>query len=920
VSILLSSGQIDATQRRTLQGVVYLLSGTTTNGSPFRWSNHQFDQIVGEVPFHELNHWEEYLALPRTIERALAARLGERQPIHPIAIPVRNKLWRDDLPLLAHLVDGTEEFDGSTATLFVAYLKPGQEPAELAYEDFTPVLSDGKLGAPQDLQLDGFTLQLLPASERRVGKASLTRAVLNPVTGGTDAVGGYAMDPRDEGKPLPYVVGAPYQWLPTIRVTGPYGYVVSGVASGATSIRIGNLASKRTSGSHLANWLADFNDGPVLIHRAQGFDVSASYSGDDSEFIDITCDPLPFEVPQGAIVQSAPSDLTGTMSFYLCSPGLNTSLVGDPGPMELAWMKSDGSVIPISDSLPRTLHTVDLANARSYSFHAIVRTEVATPAEKAQGCWLLEPDLVASGGGSAEAEVTVQPEYTNSKIATLTNYPDDSDSDGSDDGESARDGALETHTTIIDTESLTLFFPSVTDFDPDFANDDTTRSFLNIALSRVAGGSGTVRVQAGDFEVLLTPPSGPSSDPIQFKLPAPTGFGKPDFDQQVVVTALSGDGQIRIHECWWDHTLMTVVSAQRTVDTEVAGGGGTEVVINRPPKMVDARLVWRPKHNRGNYAAELTANIPWLSDDPDLTDAFISSPPTAFAAMMNFFHNRTVFQGIDEASYTAAEVAYSGLAIRANFALTEDIDWDQFEADFGVQFRCHTFEGVRGHEMHVLEDAATYDAMEPEYTFRLPGLPDANCVQAQGAQLFERLATSELFNFMEVEWEQAYVGPNAGRFEQKFSVTATSNVEIKHPGGLQQFWMHAQPKRPGSFSAESAVESIAQWYVDRQGRMQLRFSFDTGWVAYGLDRGSIVRVVFSVGPGLVRHLMCEVEDYHNSPINAERVTLTCRGVGTVQQGDPDAAIITWEDAFAPGMTWQDLFNPGDSWDDHFEVA
>jgi hypothetical protein len=946
VSITLTSGQQTATQRHALAGVVYLLSGTlgsisgSSAATAFKWSNRTFSGALGE--------FEEYLTLPQTIERALGPNLGDPAPIHPIRIGVRNKLWKDGRPLLAHLVDGTFTWEGSRADLRVAYLQPGQDPSELVSGDFTPLVSGGRLGSPQDVSLDAMTLVLNPPQEKLVGLVKLPRAQVSGASG-TSMRCNFLLDPRDEGKPVPIVVGAPYQWMPTLRVGGAaWGYLVSGHASGATTVRIGNLVRNRPTAQQ-NSWKATLAGNEVAVYRNYALNcTAAAFAGDDNEYIDLTVDALPWDVPAGGVVQGF-----GGAAHIACSNPWE-----DTGAIEAAWLTADGRIIPTDPDLSwETLQSpsgpyygvgtsLNCGNING-NFSRGIRTH-----------WLVEKEVQVSGTTISGAAVTQQPAFTQSKSATFKNYPTGGSSDGSgpnttnganseSDAFSARDGEDGTWHAISGSNGAsdvcTLTFPSVSTFDSDFLDSDTTKSYLYVQCSgNYITTSG--RVTAGDFDQYFAVPYGLLAT-FRFDCSA----DNVDFDQSVTLRVHEDgvtDRFLRICEVWWEHTLQTTVSSALTVSAAVAGGSGSVPAQTLPDRIVgDSRLVWRPKKCSGNaipkYADLGTKNItqvqlasnPWSYIDPNAPGAHVPTVPAVYASLLGMLFNRVVASGhIASGTYDAASGDLASAVpghvepFRCNFAIVEDFDWDTFQSALAFQMRCHAFEGVSGHELHFLDTASGYDAGSAEYTFKLPGVPDSNCVQA-GPVLLERLPAAELWNTLEVDYERAYVGTNAGRYTQRQKVTNAASIsgigEKYHPGGVQEFFAWGQTLKPDDtyWSALSGVSGVAQWWVDRQAPGGLRFVFDTGWVAYGLDRGSIVRVAFPVGFDLYRNVLCEVEDIQFSPINAERVTLTCRSVGAVQEGiDPDDADAVWTDEFiTDAQTWGSVFGPADVWTDDFET-
>lgn len=904
MSLTVTSGQEDATRRRSLFGVVYLLSGTlkaVSGGAadlPFRWANLTFSGALGE--------FEHMLTLPSSIQRELAPDLGSPAPIHPVTVPVRNRELVSGDTLVAMLVDGRYSFEGSPADLRVAYLKPGQHPSELAADDFTYVVRAGTLAEPQSIGLDGFVLPLLPKAADRQRTLPASRAypvsALSGATSGVKfALPDAQLDPRDDGRAVPLVIGTPGEWLPAVRMTGAYGFTTASFPSGATSITVTNEAVSRLSG---ADTWAEALAGTCFIHRTSTHSVTSAAVSGDAVTLTVPAG-LQYDVPQGAVVQAADGGVSGR---YLASANYINLFSGE---VEAAWELADGRIIPATLSGSGLFWRLGLEGFGSEPYGRVpgyLQARVITDwTQHPEAFWPTEPEVVSGGTAAAVTQQPVHSTTTSTtskeRLTDKANFP----SGGSGSGNSAaRDGNEDTGVSLPAGTSIALTF---NDAPSPFANGDTTGSVLYVVAQ------GTIQFDSGTGTIFGNI-GGVSKGQYRFVQTAAR-----NFNQQVRCVGQGGGGVV--YEVWWEHDLersITLTSdTQRDADVAVTGGGGTPKL---PPKLLPARrLVYRVRATRDNAVLSkmdrastvsggaATAN-PYAVTGPGLGGP-TPYPSTVFAGLLGYFFDE-VSGELNLAGYDAAHSSYVSKGLRLNFALLEDVGWQELEAALALQSRSHAFQSVSGHELVFINSVSGLAALVPARTFRLPGTPTPNVVQSSRG-LLERTSFDAVVNTVDVEWHPEFLNP--GRFSKRHRAqNAASRAalgERLRPDGPFRFFAHSQPSAPVVYSAGPVVADVADFIAERLALGRVRFQFDTGWSAYGLDRGSIVAVVFPVNStGALRQVQCEVEDISVSPINSERWSLTCKSVAPPQVVQTDAVI-----------TWLDLFTfATDAWVSAFETA
>lgn len=905
----ITAAQEDATQRNDLRGAVYLLSGTvpgrgSVSGLAFRWSTHTFSGALGE--------YEAYLGPPQRIQRGLEFGLGGSFQDPAVLVPVRNLPFGVSPSLVAAVVDGDYAWEHTEVTLRVGYLKPGQGPEDLAAADWTALVLSGFLGAPRDMGLDGFNMVVYPRGARRSSVLfKLPRLARTNVE---------YVDGVDEGRASPVWVGRPDSWYPVpfVQLSGISshhlrGYTVSGYAAGATEIQLRpigvGLGVDGLNGDGAHNWHVHTR---LPLYITSGGTSGQSYDPETNTVtLHLSSSGLAFDVPRGAVVQERNSvdsaDFTWLVAGHRLVSGINT--VAMPSGT-VGWLFPDGTVKPADPTLGTFfLSTGSSARARIFGNpgygDGVVALLTLDPGLDSDPNVPLYFDPAASG----PAEVSQQPEFTSDQFLETDNFP----SGGSGTGEAlARDGNEDTSTTVDSTNDVVLTFNSAP---APFANGDTTLSIVYIVATVV----GTMTVRAGIGGSVIATLTNVSKGQYRFVLPSPENFNA-DLQFQC-----GGSDSALLYEAWWHHALATTVASTRTQDTIVAGGGvsGGEVleyarlVIRLPLSGTINSLV---ASGLGTDGA-LVAN-PWaVADTAALgAGARVPYPSAVMAGLQGYFlgSGEGHLGLLNSGSYQEAHDRFLEEDIRWSFVLDEQPgSWFDLEADLAMQGRFASSYGPSGHELLFLEVDADLAGTSPLREFRMPGVPGANTFQPASPWM-ERTPASQVQNRVAGRWDPDYT--RGGELRQVISGSSADSIATYGLRGAPdlELWAHSPWAGHPAYNASGTVSGLVEFYAARLAEVQTRFQLEAAWPAHGLDRGSVVRLVFPVALSEYRHVVCEVEEVAANPINAERVALSLRTLEAPIAGISPA--FTWEDVFlSDSESWTDRIAATDAWSDYWST-
>lgn len=892
-SLPITSDQTDATQRNDLRGVVYALSGTLPGRGgrapvTFRWATQTFSGAIGS---HDL-----YLGPPQSIRRAAPFQLDEVAESPPVAIPVRNLPFAQSPSLVASISDDVYAWENAQATLRVGYLKPGETAADLAEADWTILVRDGFFGTPQDVNTDGFNLLLYPRGVKRSG------ALRQPlVRHGIDSVA-FNADFEDDGKAWPIWLGKvdSYVPLPTRR-TGERGFLQESVSAGATSITFRPISGKGTEG---------FTTGggkQVLIHfTSPAYTVSTVSRDDQTGLVTLTLSSgLAADVPRGAFVQQNIGQFEWAFAGHKYAFKAGFLVSG-----ELAWLLPDGRIVPVVDS---NVWGFRVLESPAGTENAYANTPTIIRLVTTSGFTI--PTFFEPLTGDP-VSVTQQPTFSTTSEQQLTdksNFP--SGGSGTDEN-LVRDGNENTGASLAAGSQITSTFNSAPS---PFMDDDTTASILYVIAQ------GEINFFAGATATLLGA-IGPGASKGQYRFVQSVAR---DFNQTVRSAAPSAGGGGVVYEVWWEHDLSTTITIDRDDDVVVGGGGPSNVgaemefarLAIRPPSLVGNDLLNTVLSGQTVSGVEVTN--PWQE-----TDSFgpagnrIAYPTAVMAGLQSMLLGPDGrLDTIDQTAYDAAHLRFTASGIRYGGVITDVIrSWSDLERQLAAQARSYFYYGPNGHQIVFAEDGDTLEALSPLQTFRLPGVPGANCLPSAGP-LIERTSVSDIINQVVIRWDPDYTTRDTGmrRLASGLDQASIDAVGVrKRPGGDMQFWALSPYAGHTSFDASDMVSGHANFFAGRFSKGYLRFGFDTAWIAHGVDRGSLVRVVFSVGQGAFRTATCEVEEITTSPINAERFRIVARSVATPQKG---FGAETWRELFIDTAdTWVSrIEDPFDDWRTYWVV-
>ncbi len=928
---LLTTAEQDlAAGRHDLQGVVYMLSGTLpgradgVSDATFKWATRTFSGALGS--------FEAYISPPANVLRGQQFLPGDGNSDPGTRIPVRNLEFRGNVSLLAAIDDGVYAWENSTADLRVGYLKPGQGPEDLAAADWTFLVKGGFFGAPDDLEVDGFTLLLYSRSARR------NQQFKQPLTPTSGEV--FACDRKDLGVPKPVVIGAPDSWYrPPVADLGVRGFTVSGYDAGETVIQFRRI----TEGTDHADWgSADIETDNVEDWTVGGMEVSGAcwyihrqfplyqclgadtVYEQDGDLVTITLvSGLAADVPRGAVVQESTVTrvrLTGELHWqyhwHLAGhpfgsrrqtvPPESDPYHQDDLDGKVGWLLADGS-IRMADPGTYNFQMRNDPNGPGTLLNMLEKATSAAPGIYPEGamppCYFNPLE--------ADTDVTSQPQFKSTQLlSSKINYP--TGGTGTNNA-NARDGNENSYADIGGDGSITLTFNSAPS---PFANDDTTASTLHVMVN---GGPMTFKNSVGG--VTFGTASGSVGTMQQFRF---TQVSARDFNETVLV-----QGAGFLAELWWEHDLSTEEASTRTQDVVVGASGNVgpilqyaDLVFKVPSTKGGVQGLMKDSNGSWTTATAKTVQV-WDTNDfsSEIGNASggtrpyrIPYPTQVMASLQSYFLNSALDE-IDQVAYADALVKFQEHDIRLNFVLLEPVrSWTDLEQRMALQSRAHMFYGPSGHQVVFMDVASGITVSGTVQEFRLPGVPATNALRA-GRPLLERQGASEIANAVTARYNPDYV--EGGEFRDNVEAENAASValfgERRDPrtGGAYDMWAHSPYRTHPTFNAAASLSGIAQFYADRAAFAVTRFNFDTAWVAHGVDRGSPVGVSYEVAPGEYRRVDCEVEEVGVSPLNSERFTLRCRALGLPTQG---LLAFTWAEVFTTLLdTWTDELELGDAW-------
>ncbi len=879
----ITDAQASATQRHDSHGVVYLLSGTLPGrgavpDAEFRWATQTFSGALGV--------YEGYIGRPALYSRGQPLTLGEAPTLQPVRVPVRNLPFAHAPSLVAAITDEDYAWEQATATMRVGYLGPGQRPEDLAAGDWAPLALDGFLGSPQDIRSDGFVVPVYPRGAKRNQKVRQSFVgVIEPITPASSV----PIDREDVGKPFPIVVGQPDSWIPLPTLDqGVRGFTVSAQNAGDTVITIRPITVGGISGLNQAG------AGQFSIHYrtpVYGLVKDSVQFDEDTGLLTLTLTSgLAADIPRGAFAQDSPV----AVHYQWAAAGHRLLSIGATLSGYMGWLFPDGSVVPADHSRWAFDHAVaNLENGYDGKAHIVRLAYVSTD----------NPNVPVFFNPAAEdVVVTTQPDFNTTAKERLTsklNYP----TGGTGANNSlARDGSTDTAVSLGVAASITLTFPSPPS---PFANDDTTGSTLHV----VTQGNIDFTNAAGSTTFGQANGTGGANRTFRF-----TQGSARDYNETVRCVGAGGSGG-SVVEVWWEQDLEVDISLTRDTDA-VVGAAGTSGEVG--PILQFARLVMRVPTLSGNAITTsmldadgaLIDNF-WREQEPFGFTNYVPLPTTVMAGLQGLLLGEGT-DAINTESYDAAHAIYDTAAdeVRWNFALLDEVrSWTDLERQLAEQARAHFYYGPSGHEILYRKSTSGLEAETTQQTFRLPGTPGANVQQGQNP-LMERTSVAQIVNGAEAKWQPNYV--QRGQFEQLTSGQNAESLSIygvrRDTQGQRRYWAHSSPPGHPTYDANGVVSGILNLVSEQQAFASTRFAFDTAWVAYGLDRGSIVRVAYPVTDNVFRNVAAEVEDIRVSPANAELYSIICRAVAPPQLGQE------------PLFAWLDLFTvSNDQWTTRLDV-
>jgi len=948
----ITDSQRQSSDRHNLHAAIYLLSGTFVGRSgipdaPFYWSTQEV------TAFGQL--FKPYIAPPQSILRGMGFEPGAEGSFPEVRIPVRNLPFAHSESIVAAVTDEDFRIENATATLRVAYLRPGQTPGDLASGDWTPLVLNGFLGPADEVTLDGLVLPLYNRGARR------NQSMVWPRLPSPETMSGGAIDSDDAGTIPPIVVGHPRDWfiVPTLNL-GVRGFTSSGFDAGQTAITfraitVGNenLASGNVSGG--ANVAYGLGSAMMSIHYS--FPVytisSAEYDVNTKEFTVHLASGLAADIPRGAYVQqfgpgfnpatgvptNHPTYVAGTFYMWALGAPVNFTHI-QAGPefsardYRFGWLFPDGEVRPADEdtwsigleSVPFSLSGDGGTNMggidSDFTGGQLIVLSRGTPSFPFVPVYY---DPLAN----VPQDVAQQPEFSNQVTAfNVLNYGTGGSHTGTGPNDFANlfDGSDDTSCHVDPNNSYTETFPSAP---TPFVNTSTTSSVLHVK-SRQTSGTG-VKITDGAALTFFTVPGGLNAEVHEFTV---AQASPRTFNRTLSFFANDGSSGGFIVECWWEHSLSATVSATRTVDVQLTSGS-----VPLGPVMQFADLVMSAPDRGGALPALMVSGgtvtdastfiVPEeinvsgsLASGQDIQALpYPSSVMVGLHALLGTVEG-DFFETINSGSYRTAHDRYVQDNIRLGFVWNENnhpADWTELERTVGEQSRSFMFYGPSGHELLYLEASSGFAALPIIQSFRLPGCPGANTVGA-GQPLYSRTLLTELVNVYELQWDLNPLTGEYRRFIEERSDASIVDIGVRRRDqGPATFSLHTPWEANTTFTVAPVLSGIGQFYAGRQALAATRFAFDTAWIAHGLDRGSLIRIAYPVTATSFRNVVAEVESIEVSPLDGERFSITARSLTKPQKGlEPN---YTWVDVF-DDLTdaWTtEIVQEFDSWSDYWST-
>lgn len=898
MSLDVADSQTKATQRQDLRGVVYALSGTVlsrVSGVPdasVRWAT---DNVLAANGPAGGDDWEPYMLLPTALEDELGDARGTPGNLKPYPIVVRNLAFQHKESMLAAMVDDDYTWEGSEATLWVAYLQPGQTVADLSSADWSVLRSRGVFGAPNDMRQDAVTLPLFSRDIKRRDKMTLRRATRDDFP---------EIFPADEGRIIPVVVGKSDTRTRMLRTNaGVFGRaaVARTTDDAAQGIQVDPAPFTQEQ------WQAAVSGGATFVLQDSNqeivFDgINIGTGGDNTITLFVTFPAvISGAIPRGGLIHEKKSEYR----FTAANQDVTSGLTGGDGISQynLAFELFDGSVVSETDTAAWTLErVVDPDGINGY------RTDFVT--NELPVVILFEDSVGVSGTVAVTTEeVDQQPEFTTTNSQQLSdkkNFPTSAvGTAGVTNASNATDGNEDTGASVPDGDTLSVSFGNAPS---PFANGDTTSSTLWVHCQ------GSFLFRQGSAGSTIGTLSAVSKGTFRFVLVSPA-----DYDQTVDCVGQPGSGGV-VYDLWWEHDLSTTITLTRSQDTSI----NVDITTDLPDlttQMEPVRaLLWQPTDFQGLFGE--SGGNPWR-DAPKV--GWVQPIPAQLADMQRWLledGDPTYANYIDVGNYGEAATRYgpgnlqvSGMA----FVLQDEITWPELEAQLAPQLMAHLYYGPEGHRLVPILTPEEYANLGGSQDFRLPGTPASNASVSRGSPLMDRGGLGAVVNEAKVVWERDWLLTDQIESYQRTEVAVNADSQNVYGPKVED------PLRLFAFTTKGLghtahVANVASLYANRDAFGVTRFVFETGHRAFSRTQGDIVRVAFAVDDGVFRNVLCEVENIRVSPINGERRVITCRTVAAPIFGL--TFNLTWDDLYTDDLdTWTDrITGVFDRWEQYWGTA
>ncbi len=906
MSLTIDESQTQATQRQDLRGVIYALSGTILSrvtGVPdaeVRWSTRNILPENGPLGPTDGQNWEPYILLPAFLEDELGNGRGQPPALRPYPMSVRNLAFQHKESILAALVDDDYTWEGSNASLWVTYLKPGQEPTDLVSGDWTPLRLRGILGAPSDMRQDAVTLPLFNRDLRRRDKLNLRRATREDFPN---------IFPDDEGRIIPVVVGKPDTRARTLRTdAGIFGRAAEALtvddARQTIEVERGSFTDDQWQTAVLGGATFVLHDSDVEL-VFDGIDLGTGAGTADGNVTLKVNFPkvISGAIPRGGLIHEKRSEY----SFTVANQGITSGLAGSDqmDQYSLAFELFDGSVV--SESAVVLAGRWDIRDVADSKGINGARTEVFT--DELPAVIVFDGSQGVSGTVSVtQDDVTQQPEFSTSSTENATGLKNfgtgAAGTAGVTNPTNAIDGNQDNGAGVPNGDTLSVTFNSAPG---NFDDDDTVASTLWVIAT------GNFLFRAGSTGPTLGTLTGASKGQYRF-----TQSTARDFNQTVQAVGQSPTGG-SVYDLYWEHDLSTTVTLTRTQDTEIL----VDITTDLPDLTTQIEpirsVLWQPSDFQGLFGK--VAGNPWR----DGTKVGWVQPIVAQLADIQRWlledESPQYARYIDVESYNSADIRYGpgvgNLAVSGlSFVLQDQISWPQLEAQLGEQLMAHVYYGPRGHTLVPILLPEQYQELGGVQDFRLPGVPGSNASVSRGSPLMERGGLGNVVNNAKLLWQRDWLQTNQPESYQRTTFSQASGSvdvygeKVEDPRLFYAFTTEG-------LGHETYMDAAALLYSNRDAFGVTRFTFETGHRAYPRTQGDIIRIVFAVDENVFRNVLCEVESLRNSPINGEHRIISCRTVAAPVKGLTFGEI--WTDIFTQDAdTWTDrITGVFDRWEQYW---